>query len=122
MSRWRKRLFVATSRITADAAGYFRLAPGTDPGHGDHGSTCSRLAWHDLMTPTSLHRIQSTRPGSASASRDVCPAQHLIMSGIVRADGLISVQLDAKSGRVDHVQRPAKVSLARAGVLGAELC
>ena len=25
MSRWRKRLFVATSRITADAAEYFRL-------------------------------------------------------------------------------------------------
>jgi len=34
MSRWRKRLFVATFRITADAAGYFRLARGTDPGHG----------------------------------------------------------------------------------------
>ena len=25
MSRWRKRLFLATSRITADAAEYFRL-------------------------------------------------------------------------------------------------
>ena len=25
MSRWRKRLFIATSRITADAAEYFRL-------------------------------------------------------------------------------------------------
>jgi KUP system potassium uptake protein len=25
MSRWRKRLFVATSRLTADAAEYFRL-------------------------------------------------------------------------------------------------
>jgi len=25
MSRWRKRLFVATSRITADAAEYFQL-------------------------------------------------------------------------------------------------
>jgi KUP system potassium uptake protein len=27
MSRWRKRLFIATSRITADAAEYFRLPP-----------------------------------------------------------------------------------------------
>jgi KUP system potassium uptake protein len=25
MSRWRKRLFIATSRITADAAEYFQL-------------------------------------------------------------------------------------------------
>jgi KUP system potassium uptake protein len=25
MSRWRKHLFIATSRITADAAEYFRL-------------------------------------------------------------------------------------------------
>jgi KUP system potassium uptake protein len=25
LSRWRKRLFIATSRITADAAEYFRL-------------------------------------------------------------------------------------------------
>jgi KUP system potassium uptake protein len=27
MTRWRKRLFVATSRITADAAEYFGLPP-----------------------------------------------------------------------------------------------
>jgi KUP system potassium uptake protein len=25
MSRWRKRLFLSTSRISADAAGYFKL-------------------------------------------------------------------------------------------------
>jgi KUP system potassium uptake protein len=27
MSRWRKRLFIATSRLTADAAEYFQLPP-----------------------------------------------------------------------------------------------
>ena len=33
----------------------------------------------------------------------------------------MSMQLDAEPGRVDHVQRPAEMSLARAGVLGVEL-
>jgi hypothetical protein len=40
---------------------------------------------------------------------------------IVRADGLVGVQLKAKPGRVDHIQCPAKMSLARAGVLDPEL-
>ena len=41
MSRWRKRLFLATSRITADAAEYFGLPARA---HGDHGLAHRGLA------------------------------------------------------------------------------
>ena len=70
MSRWRKRLFVATWRITADAAEYFRLPRDQTLGHGltDRAVAASLARPHG---PYITAPCPAAVPGSASAGRDV---------------------------------------------------
>ncbi len=74
---------------------------------------CEGLGYDKTCQPgTALRQI------GCLSTRVVCSARGWLR--VVRADGLVGVQLKAKPGRVDHIQRPAQVSLAWAGVLGPE--
>ena len=63
MSRWRKRLFVATTRLTADAAEYFNL-----PNHTNFGDP-------NTTKNSTFGQITSTTPQNADITNDPRIAQ-----------------------------------------------